>query len=573
MRELFPLSPTAIETHNDCARKWHYVYVGGHRSPPSASTEIGNQVHAQIEAFYKSGQNTLGPLAIRLQPYLHPELPHVVERTLAFHVDGTRFKGRADLITYGHTIDDAGDVVADAACLEVTDHKTGKSPYAKTPHDLATNLQGAFYLYGAALERPDATRFYFAHNFTATDRVYAHRRRVLFADSRDELHEKFATRVLAAAQQIRATFATPKVDDVAANIKACDAYGGCHLKPICKAYSRHVMAQTLQTAHAAEKEDSEVSLLDEVLEASTPKTEEAQIAEIMRSLDQGRYPTSAKELVWLLWDKFQGYPKISGNLAIEYGAEIGQKLTLFPGEGIFAHTTATEREHLIALFPRDFFGKPHTEEDARACLPAKPVEEIPPPPPTTVEAPSVAPPPPPGEAEPAKRGRGRPRKSDAPPAPRAVAETPDKTAETQYREQLRDQLAASGEATAPAAATDAPEAPKPAAPATTAPLTWLFIAYVDCVIEGVEAIDLGPLAQRVIDACNGAFQTLDLRLKDEDALAYGRWRAIVQTTFVHTVQQEIAQGSIVRLHAKYSALLGPCVDGLRQLAAVKVFGV
>lgn len=562
MRELFPLSPTAIATHNDCARKWHYVYVGGHRAPPTAATEIGNQVHAQIEAFYTSGQNTLGPLAIRLQPFLHPEVPHVVERTLAFTVAGTRFKGRADLITYGHTIDDAGDVVADAACLEVTDHKTGKSPYAQTPHDLATNLQGAFYLYGAALERPDATRFYFAHNFTATDRVYAHRRRILFADSRDELHAKFQTRVLAAAAQIRATFATPRVDDVAANIKACDAYGGCHLKPICKAYSRHVMAQTLQTAHAAEKEESHVSLLDEVLEASTPKTEEAQIAEIMRSLDQGRYPTSAKELVWMLWDKFQGYPMISGNLAIEYGAEIGQQLTRFPGEGIFAHTTATEREHLIALFPRDYFGKPCTEEDARACLSAKP--EAPPAEVTEVaEVAEVAPAsaaPPSVEAEPAKRGRGRPRKHEAPPARVEAPPTTTPVAEV-------------APASAPPTVAPAPEPAKPAPAPTSAPLAWLAVAYVDCVVEGVEAIDLGPLAQRVIDACNGAFQTLDLRLKDEDALAYGRWRAIVQTTFVHTVQQEIAQGSVVRLHAKYSALLGPCVDGLRQLAAVKVFGV
>jgi hypothetical protein len=122
-----------------CNRRWWLRYVARLPEPQDASQELGEQVHAQIEHYLKTGEDGLGPIARagkHLMPAPGPDL--IIEHSIGgteLTALGIPFSGRIDLLNPRETP------------LEVLDWKTSSdiARYAKTPGQLRTSTQMVGY--------------------------------------------------------------------------------------------------------------------------------------------------------------------------------------------------------------------------------------------------------------------------------------------------------------------------------------------------------------------------------------------------------------------------------------------
>jgi hypothetical protein len=179
--------------------------------------------------------------------------------------------GRLDVVDerVEHVVDDPtaeGGVktVVEPGVVEVLDWKTTRQiddvvdedgvvqsrGYAKTAADMASTHQMVGYAelvrrtYGEGLRGVRVSHGYFQ---TAGARLAVKRSVVLSLDEVVRRHE----RTVAVVEKMAGVAATPKIEDVPANYKACSAYGGCQFKDKCPRDPKAVMAEVFGQLSAA----------------------------------------------------------------------------------------------------------------------------------------------------------------------------------------------------------------------------------------------------------------------------------------------------------------------------------
>ena len=143
-------SPSAIQKHDACPRKWWFEYVEGIKEPSTPAMALGTEVHSRIEHYLRSGQDVLGPMerpALEKGLIPRPGPGLLIEHDFTLPTSaGFPVTGRIDLI----------DTRGGAARWRVVDWKTKSSidKYGSSPRDLidTSKAQGVqMLIYGAVV--------------------------------------------------------------------------------------------------------------------------------------------------------------------------------------------------------------------------------------------------------------------------------------------------------------------------------------------------------------------------------------------------------------------------------------
>ncbi len=234
-------SASQISTFKGCRRKWHFNSVQGIKAEPTASQQLGKDIHAQIEAFIKSrtpptdrrawaGLATMGYDAADVlstealgEPGVHVE--GEINIPLSNAADGTPrgFLGFIDHLD-----------IRNPALPIVTDHKTTSDlKYAKTSQELEHDTQMLVYGWWVINQHPNATHVKLQHNAIptrgGTSAVLTHA-----VVTREHITKKWGEALAVMAEMD--TYQTKEVGDVPADGMKngeCERWGGCTYRAAC----------------------------------------------------------------------------------------------------------------------------------------------------------------------------------------------------------------------------------------------------------------------------------------------------------------------------------------------------
>ncbi len=271
-----------------CQRKWWFRYVGGLKETQGKAAKLGEQVHSQLEYYLKNdGPDVLGELARAGRRFIPKPGPGLRVETaigaLREHepggvhgpVDsdltcaGVAVIGRLDVVDerVEHVVEDAasGDVamVLEPGVVEVLDWKTTRQiddvvdadgtvtsrGYAKTVAELANTHQMVGYAELVRRTYPGVKAVRVSHGYFQTQgpRRAVKRSTVL---QLDEVVRRYA-RSEVVVEEMKTIAAVAKIDDVPANYRSCNAYGGCQFRAQCPRDPKAVMAEVFGGLSAA----------------------------------------------------------------------------------------------------------------------------------------------------------------------------------------------------------------------------------------------------------------------------------------------------------------------------------
>lgn len=291
-------SKSQIETANPadsgCLRKWHYEKIMGKARPQTRATKRGDDLHAEIERYEKTGDRSLSSLALKGLHFVpdpgpdlrvehdvvirpgDPEPTDNVTGALALArapllIAGVPLTGRIDLHHFRGTnkgtnsIENAHDP---PGTLEICDWKsTGDARWIKDAKYLARDTQLSAYAEWAYTVYPDLEHVrlslgYFVEKGGPSRKVTL---RVVRDDIQPALEQSAAV-----IRSVQHAAAETDPDKVEANTRACDAYGGCAHREYCKA-RMHVALEGFVGRTAADRilgrrGEPSVSIIDQLRE-------------------------------------------------------------------------------------------------------------------------------------------------------------------------------------------------------------------------------------------------------------------------------------------------------------------
>lgn len=295
----------ADEREGGCLRKWWYEMVGGRKSPSTRASKRGDDLHAEIERYLKTGNRSLSSLALsgmHMVPEPGPDL--LVEHDLALRpldrhpeegldlakpdqravaearaaellarapltADGIPVLGRMDLI-HGRGTNKGGTSIEDAydppGTVEVCDWKSTSDPqWIKPAKALPGLIQMAGYGEWVFRVEPAATAVRLSHGYFVERGGPS--RKVTLRVLREDVARTWE-HAEAVARRIRHAAAEKDPDHVDANLSACDRYGGCYHKEVCKARMHKALADFVGQTEAdrllGRQGDNSMGLLDKM---------------------------------------------------------------------------------------------------------------------------------------------------------------------------------------------------------------------------------------------------------------------------------------------------------------------
>lgn len=220
-------SVTQVRLWDNCQRAWAFVYVEGTRPPSSPWQDRGKNIHAELEAYARTGK-IIGTYAERAvldgvipRPSELPSQAYLPEHKIEFQIrSGVNFLGFVDVI----------DMRADIA--EIVDHKTlSDFRYCKTEEQLAVDTQLLTY---AKLFAPEQVSV--AHIYHLT-RGKPRTKKISTVVQADRIDAAWRT-TLARIEEMEVLRSTPdlivdQVEATGAKTGHCSAYGGCPFRDRC----------------------------------------------------------------------------------------------------------------------------------------------------------------------------------------------------------------------------------------------------------------------------------------------------------------------------------------------------
>jgi hypothetical protein len=266
------LSASAMTTadpnsYGGCARRYHFKYAAQKKEPTTkAMTRGTTELHSPIEHYYKTGQRAFTQLVLNIQQFLYERDPRIlVELQMAgvsgnvehcdvttesqskataalarsaFRIQDVPIVGKIDLLqAMGVYIDARGELRPEPnkRTIEVKDWKSTKSwEYAKSPHDLANNIQMDMYDAFARFVRPTTEYVRRSHVYSLTGSGEERGRKVTILASPEHSARRWEY-VGGVARLILDVAKVPadQSNSVDGNAKSCEAYGGCPHASYC----------------------------------------------------------------------------------------------------------------------------------------------------------------------------------------------------------------------------------------------------------------------------------------------------------------------------------------------------
>lgn len=223
-----------------CLRKWFYDTVQGKKAEATEAQKGGTALHAEIENHLLTGASLTSAKALAGRMFIDtPGSGLHIEKPIFFTTrDGIKIYGHVDLYNLRQRyIDEDGVLQQDPSwSFEVKDWKTTSDfQYAKSPAELAQNIQLVTYAEAGFREWPDLeharlTHVYFLTKGRPASKLSTIRR------SRDEITLRWEY-AEAVTRSMRHAARETNADKVPANKNACNAYSGCPHRGICSEHN------------------------------------------------------------------------------------------------------------------------------------------------------------------------------------------------------------------------------------------------------------------------------------------------------------------------------------------------
>lgn len=226
------LSASGIKAWKECQRLWAFTYIQGRRSEGTGATNLGSEVHAQLERYIRDGTpfdftKRSGELAAALKPYVpEPRDPDSwVEKYFKIELPDGGYRGFIDV--------SIGPNSAWGAHPTVIDHKTcGSFDYALNEKTLPEDIAAVLYAQDTFITWPDAEKVSLEWNYVKTKGAPTVRP-VHVIVNRKETQERFE-KIHLDAKPIRRhlQLATDPLS-LPPSPSRCDKYGGCPFRRDC----------------------------------------------------------------------------------------------------------------------------------------------------------------------------------------------------------------------------------------------------------------------------------------------------------------------------------------------------
>lgn len=235
------LSASQIEKYDRCKRRWALEYIGGVRTPPHPSAQLGTDVHTILENWLRSAvppdtSTKAGKIASRMISNLPPPGTGVVERQF--------YMVTKNGLAYTGKIDWSGIFFGAPTAI---DHKTTANlEYAKTEAQLHSDLQAITYtLAGCIGFSTDEMQLLWNYGTTKSREpevrpVYTKVRLPVVIDKFENVVEPLAEEITLARKRA----ADPMT--FSPNPSACRDFGGCPHQSLCN-LSQQERLQALMT--------------------------------------------------------------------------------------------------------------------------------------------------------------------------------------------------------------------------------------------------------------------------------------------------------------------------------------
>lgn len=286
-----------------CERRWWFRHVAGVVERQTGSQTLGEQVHAQVEHYLKTGEDVLGEVARAGRRFLpRPGPGLLVEvgfgKLLGDDVSsplvsaGVPFVGRIDLVhRRGEWVTDAGVVVLEPSACEVVDWKTTRQiddlvdevtgqvtrrGYAKTAQAIAGTWQMVSYAELARMLWPEVDAVRVGHGYFQTSLPRAASKRSALVPVA-VVEERWAG-AEALVERIKSAAGEADVRNLTANYAACSAYGGCPHRDRCPRDPKAVLSEMVGKQQAREvlgKVIAPMSLMDKYKKTKAAAAETA----------------------------------------------------------------------------------------------------------------------------------------------------------------------------------------------------------------------------------------------------------------------------------------------------------
>lgn len=274
------------EQPGGCLRRFLYKYVLGFKEPFTGSQKLGVQTHEEIEHNLRTGEMTLGHLAMTARHFIpkpHPSLmiEHKIQPGELF-VAGIRVVGHIDLVqpwgwTHGAKsfyIDPTGEISEDpGGTTEITDWKTTSSikSWAKTGIGLYKTIQMPTYAQWA-MDQFDCSHIRLSHVYMQTRGRAPARKATILLD-----REKLSTRWEQIEGVARTLIDVAKETDplkVPVNRRACPAFRGCPHRERCPRSSKETLADVfgITKARKIKQEKKDMSVEAELAALTTQQS-------------------------------------------------------------------------------------------------------------------------------------------------------------------------------------------------------------------------------------------------------------------------------------------------------------
>lgn len=218
---------TAFHSETGCKRKWAFNKIEGQRSPPTAATTLGTNVHTVAENYLNLG--TVPDLSTKPGKIFASGIHLLPDRKLITGVEKNFNLRFNDDVTFHGIMDFVGDDF-------VGDHKTTSNfKYMIAPEDLQTDYQGVLYGMDHAISRNlgMAEKFKLIWVYYLT-KGKPQARKVQIETSRVQLERTYFPLAEKAEELVKLRQTVENALEVEPTYSACGAFGGCPFRNKCE---------------------------------------------------------------------------------------------------------------------------------------------------------------------------------------------------------------------------------------------------------------------------------------------------------------------------------------------------
>jgi hypothetical protein len=318
-----------------CPRAWFYNKVLRRKEPKKKSAEVGKANHKLVEVYLRGGGKVFNSTILAGRRFIpEPGDDLLIEHSID---DGTMVLADLPLVGFmdlfhrrGRTETEAG-LIIEPGVVEVLDWKfTGDLKWAKSGEEIGRASPMLAYGAWAALHWPDAERLRLSHVYFCTKKRGAEKSTIIL--ERDDLIERWNKReaVVYTMQQVAGL---AEVDQVEANVNACDSFGGCPHREVCTAGKSAGAAQAFGMGRRVDT----VSLLKKKanpqgsdVEAAKARLKEEEVA-AARAAALAKLPAGFEAAVKTIQESKLGQPALARGAARAWAIVTGLELH---GEGL-----------------------------------------------------------------------------------------------------------------------------------------------------------------------------------------------------------------------------------------------